>query len=150
MTTPADAPDTAETTPARPASSRRVARALAIVGGTVAALVVWALAKYAFDVELRVRQPGSSAVADVGIAMVVFAVVVWSLLGWALLAILERSVARARTIWTWIALAGLVLSFVSPLTAQGATSGTKITLAIMHVVVAAVVIPVFARTSPRS
>jgi hypothetical protein len=132
------------------AGSRRLTRALATVGGAVAALVVWFVAKYAFDVELQVRQLGSTEVADVTAFMVIVSALIGALVGWALLAILERFVERARTLWTWIALAGLVLSFASPLTAQDATGGTKLALSIMHVAVAAVVIPIFARTSPRS
>ena len=148
MSTPAEAAGST----AAPSSPwpRRRARILAVIGGTAAAVVVWLVAKFAFDVELRGAQPGTSSVVDIGPQYVIFSAVAYSLVGWALLAILERFVARARTIWTWIALAVLVLSFASPLTAQSMTGGTKLALSIMHVAVAAVVIPIFARTSPRS
>lgn len=148
MSTPAEAPSPAA--PALSSSVRRRTRALAVVGGIAAALVVWVLAKYVFDAELQVSQPGSDTVLEVGPALVIISALVGALIGWGVLALLERSVARARTIWTWLALAGLLLSFVTPLTAQGATGGTKFALALMHVAVAAVVIPIFARTSPRS
>ena len=147
MSTPAEAPSPAL---ALSPSVRRRTRALAVVGGTVAALVVWVLAKYVFDAELQVSQPGSDTVLEIGPALVIISALVGALIGWGVLALLERSVARARTIWTWLALAGLLLSFVTPLTAQGATGGTKFALALMHAAVAAVVIPIFARTSPRS
>jgi Family of unknown function (DUF6069) len=129
--------------------SRRLTRALATVGGAVAALAVWVVAKYAFDVAMQARPLGGTGPADITAFNVIFSALLGALVGWALLAILERSVQRARTIWTWIAIAGTVLSFVSPLVAPDATTGTKIALLLMHVAVAAVVIPIFARTSPR-
>jgi hypothetical protein len=129
--------------------SRRLTRTLATIGGVVAALVVWVVAKYAFDAAMQARQLGGTGPVDITAFNVIFSALLGALVGWALLAILERSVQRARTIWTWIAIAGTVLSFASPLVAQDATTGTKIALLLMHVAVAAVVIPVFARTSPR-
>jgi undecaprenyl pyrophosphate phosphatase UppP len=90
-----------------------------VVGGTAAAVVVWLLAKYVFDAEMRARGPGSTEPTDINVVMVIVSALVWALLGWGLLAILERFVARARTIWLWLAIAGFVLSFISPLTAQG-------------------------------
>jgi hypothetical protein len=127
---------------------RRGIRALAIVGGAAAALVVWALAKYLFDAELRGgAQPGGSNLVDIQPVHVIVSTVMWTAVGWALLAILERFTGRARTIWTWVAVAGLLVSFVSPLVAANMTDGTKLALSVMHVAVAAVVIPVFVRTS---
>lgn len=149
MTTPVEA--TGASTPERAAPGpRRVARALAVVGGTVAAVVVWVVAKYLADAELRAQQPGSSALTDIGPHHVIFSALLWSLLGWGLLALLERFVARARTVWMWLAIVGVVLSFASPLLSPNMTSGTRIALSLMHVAVAVVVIPVFLRTSPRS
>jgi hypothetical protein len=102
------------------------------------------------DVELRGAQPGAAEPADIVAVQVIAASVVWGLLGWALLALLERFTARARTIWMWIALVAFVLSFITPLTTASMTTGTRIALSIMHVAVAAVVIPVFLRTSKDS
>lgn len=150
MSSQAEAGGSTRTAAAQSPGSRRLTRALAVVGGAVAALIVWALAKYAFDVAMQVRPPGGTGPADVPASNVIFGALFGGLVGWALLAILERFVNRARTVWTWIAIAGLVLSFASPLAAQDATGGTKLALAIMHVAVAAVVIPILARTSPRS
>ena len=150
MSSQVEAGGSTKTAAALSSGSRRLTRALAIVGGIVAALVVWALAKYAFDAEMQVRPPGATGPTDVTAFNVIFSVLVATLIGWALLAVLERFVERARTMWTWIAIAGLVLSFASPLTVPDATGGTRIALELMHVAVAAVVIPIFARTSPRS
>ena len=53
---------------------------------------------------------------------------------------MERRAARARRIWTGIAFVVVVLSLSLPLTA-GITMSSKVALALMHVAVAAVLIP---------
>ncbi|WP_240661070.1 MULTISPECIES: DUF6069 family protein [unclassified Streptomyces] len=64
-----------------------------------------------------------------------------SLAGWALLAALERFGARhARVVWTVTAGAVLAVSFL-PLTGDGMDAGTRVALALMHLAVAAVLIP---------
>ena len=80
----------------------------------------------------------------VGIDAVVLSSLAGSLAGWGLLAILERRFARARTIWTGIAIAVLLVSFSAPISAGTATT-TKFALAMMHVAVAAVLIPTLRR-----
>lgn len=121
-----------------------------MVGGALAAVVVWLIAKYVFDAELRAQAFGSTEKADIGAAGVAFGAILWSLVGWGLLAIMERFMARGRTVWTWTAVVLTVLSLLSPLLTPDLTAGTRIALSIMHVAAAAVVIPIFARTSPRS
>nr|WP_237502684.1 DUF6069 family protein [Streptomyces sp. SID8374] len=59
-----------------------------------------------------------------------------SLLGRALLAALERFTRRPGLIWTVAACAVLLLSFL-PLTGSGMTTGTRTSLALMHLAVAA-------------
>jgi hypothetical protein len=76
----------------------------------------------------------------VGIGLVVGASVIGSLLGWGLLALLERRTARARTVWTVVAVTVLLVSLSLPLIA-GTTVPAKIALAMMHVAIAAVLIP---------
>jgi len=60
--------------------------------------------------------------------------------------VLERRTSRARTIWTGIAVLAVLASFSLPLFA-GVSTSTKVTLAIMHVAVAAVLIPAMRRGS---
>jgi hypothetical protein len=62
-----------------------------------------------------------------------------------LLALLEHRNDRGRTVWTAIATVVVVLSLILPLTA-GTTVSTKAALALMHVSVAAVLIPALRRT----
>ena len=74
-----------------------------------------------------------------------------SLLGWAALALMERYVKRAVTAWSVLAIAVLLLSFALILLV-GAGAGTKITLSLIHIAVAAILIPALrrgARTDPR-
>ena len=64
-----------------------------------------------------------------------------SLSGWGLLASLERfGVRRARAIWTGVAGAVLVVSLL-PFIGDGMDSGTRVSLALMHLAVAAVLVP---------
>jgi Family of unknown function (DUF6069) len=123
-----------------PASARlsRI-RVLGVAGAVIAAVAVWAVAVPLLGLHLMIRF-GNAAPASVGIGFVVGASLIGSLLGWGLLAILERRTVRARTIWTVVAMTVLLVSLSLPLIA-GTTVPTKIALAMMHVAIAAVLIP---------
>lgn len=124
-------------------------RGLAVLGAVLAALAVWVIAVPLLGVDLRVSMsPGGSDVQTVSTPFVVAASLLVSLLGWALLALLERRTARAATIWTVVAAVVLLLSLGSPLS-SGTTAATKVTLALMHIAVAAVLIPTL-RSTTRS
>ncbi len=128
------------------AGARRLGRALAVAAAVLAAVVVWLVARTVFDQDLAVRQPGRGA-TEVDIVPVLVFAIVPSLAGWALLAALERfAAARARTVWTVVAVAVLLLSFTPILQVQ-ATGATKAVLALMHVVVGAALILGFWRTA---
>jgi hypothetical protein len=72
-----------------------------------------------------------------------------ALAGWGLLALLERFTARPRTIWTAIAVLVGLLSLAGPLsTLASTTAANALALALMHLAVAAVLIPILAGTSP--
>ncbi|MGA8015597.1 MAG: DUF6069 family protein [Candidatus Dormiibacterota bacterium] len=124
-------------------------RALGVLGAAVAAVAVWAIAVRLFGVQLSVRF-GSGAPQIVGIDYVVAASLVGSLLGWGFLTVLERRTSRARGIWTGVAVALLLGSLSLPLTAA-TTMSSRISLALMHLAVAAVLIPALRRlpTPPR-
>jgi len=71
-----------------------------------------------------------------------------SLLGWALLAVLERITAvRARRAWVTTAVVVLLLSLLGPLTASEIDAGARASLLTIHLVVGAVLIPLYARSS---
>ena len=118
-------------------------RILGVAGATLAAVAVWAVEVPVLGIRLQ-TQFGNTAPQDVGIGAVVLSSLAGSLAGWGLLAILEGRFARARTIWTVIAIAFLLASFSVPFSA-GTTTTTKVALAMMHLSVAAVLIPALRR-----
>ena len=118
-------------------------RILGVAGATLAAVAVWAIEVPLLGIRLQ-TQFGNTAPQSVGIGLVVLSALAGSLAGWGLLALLERRFARARTIWTGIAIAVLLASFSAPISA-GTTTTTKVALAMMHLAVAAVLIPTLRR-----
>ena len=118
-------------------------RILGVAGATLAAVAVWVIEVPLLGIRL-LTQFGNTAPQSVGIELVVVSSLAGSLAGWGLLAILERRFARARTIWTGIAIAVLLASLSLPVSA-GTTITTKVALAMMHLAVAAVLIPTLRR-----
>jgi Family of unknown function (DUF6069) len=118
-------------------------RILGVAGATLAAMAVWAIEVPLLGIRLQ-TQFGNAAPQSVGLDLVVLSSLAGSLAGWGLLAILERRFARARTIWTGIAIVVLLASFSLPVSA-GTTTTTKVALAMMHLAVAAVLIPTLRR-----
>ena len=148
----ANPPLSIPTMPSAPVTSRTVrwrTRALAVVAAMAAALTVWVTAHLLLGVDLKILMSGGTQTMQVGWGSVLVVSLIASLIAWGLLAVLERFIVRARTTWTVIALAILLLSFAGPLFGAGdASAGAKVSLALMHVAVAAVLIPLLARTSP--
>jgi hypothetical protein len=126
---------TTPSTAARPA--RR--RALAVAGAVLAPVLVWAVAVLLLGVPLAAHQ-GAPEPIPVGPVAVAGAALLASLAGWGLLALLERVTARGTRIWTVVAVVVAVLSLAAPLT-SGATPAAGVVLALMHVAVAAVLVP---------
>jgi Family of unknown function (DUF6069) len=124
-----------------PSATARLSRsrALGIGGAVMAAVAVWVVAVPMLGLHLMV-QFGPGSPESVGVDFVVGASLIASLLGWGLLAMLERRTPRARTIWTVVAIAVLLVSLSLPLS-TGTTASTRAALAMMHVAVAAVLIP---------
>ena len=129
------------TTTSKPA----VHPAVFVAGATVAAIVTWIIARVA-DVDFEVEAWGGETM-DVGLGIVTAAAAGASLAGWGLLALLQRRTARAREVWTIIATAVLLVSLPGPLFADAST-GARISLTLMHVVVAAVLIPSIPSRAP--
>jgi|HubBroStandDraft_4_1064222.scaffolds.fasta_scaffold63850_2 hypothetical protein len=121
-------------------------RALGVGGAVLAAVAVWVVAVPLLGVHLLVRF-GSGAAETVGVDYVIGATLIASLAGWALLALLERRTSRARSIWTVVAIVVLLASVSLPLSIA-TTTGSKTVLALMHIAVAAVLIPVLRRVAP--
>lgn len=122
------------------------ARVLAWLGSAVAAVAVWVIADPLVGADLRVDVAGTEQ--DIVPVAVVLASLVQAGAGWAVLALLERFLTRARTIWLVLAVVVLVGAGVNAAVAALNTE-TAVWLNIMHLAVAAVLVPVLARTSPR-
>ncbi|WBB59645.1 DUF6069 family protein [Streptomyces sp. WMMC500] len=116
------------------------ARRRAVTGLTVAAAaLVWLVADPLLGYRLRIAQ--GERTLDIGAVAVVLIALLASLAAWGLLAALERcGVRRVRAVWTGAAVTVLALSAL-PLTGDGMTAGTRTALALMHLTVAAVLIP---------
>lgn len=124
----------------------RVRRAVAVVLAVLAAVLVWVTAVPVAGADLLVEAPdGTSAAVEV--SAFVASSLTAALLGWALLEVLERTVARPRRVWTVVAVVFLVLSFAGPLGMPGIALADRLWLALAHVVVAAVYVPLVARTA---
>ena len=138
---------TMSATPRRATGARRAVRAVAVIGGALAALVVWAVAKALLP---DVREPsfGSSDPQVLSPTFVVIASVIGAALAWAAIEVLERLTPNPRRAWSLLAPIALVISFGGPLSGHGISDGNRLALALMHVAVAAVVIPVYYRTAP--
>ncbi|ATL31269.1 DUF6069 family protein [Streptomyces formicae] len=122
---------------------RSGATALAVV----APVLVWLVADPLLGHRLRIAD--GERTLDIGAVPVAIVALLASLVGWGLLAALERvGVPRARTVWTGVACAALAVSFL-PLTGDGMDGGTRVALALMHLAVAAVLIPGLGATGPH-
>ncbi|MFG2332165.1 DUF6069 family protein [Streptomyces sp. NPDC048604] len=122
-------------------------RALAVVAAVVVDGLIWLLASTVLDIDLRIPDgPGSTTTSELYLPAVLIGSAVVSLLGWGLLALLEKFAAgRARTIWTAVAVAILLLSLFAPLFGAGLTAGNRATLVLLHLTVGAILVPAFRR-----
>jgi len=126
------------------------ARALAVVAAVLAALAVWLVADPLLGVELAApTRPGSEELQSITPALVAGTSLVVALAAWGLLALLERFTARPRVIWTAIAVLVGLLSLAGPLSALASTTAANgLSLGLMHLAVAAALIPGLAGTAP--
>lgn len=123
-----------------PGRSRLLALLAATATAAVAHLV--ALAAGAEMLVPAFEGDGTQQLATIGVAASAAGA---ALIGWAAARAAARFTARPRQVWLIFALAGLALSF-APVVAIETITMTKVVLALQHLLVAAIVIPVFART----
>ena len=132
-------------------------RALVAAGGALAAAAAWIVEVPLLGIGLSIRfggghhgggghQGGGSHIQTIGAGQVIGISLAAALLGWLLLAILEKRTAHARRPWTGLALTALAASLALPLIAA-TTIAAAAGLIVLHLAVAAVVIPGLARTS---
>lgn len=120
-------------------------RLLAVGGGTVAPAVVWFVAG-ATGVDFSVSMPGQPTMV-IGLGLVAAAALLAGLAAWGLLLLLSQFFARARAIWTALALVALLVSF-GPVASVETTVSARLTLSLMHLAVAAALIPGLRGTTP--
>ncbi|MBC6459006.1 DUF6069 family protein [Actinomadura sp. HBU206391] len=149
-TAPTTAPTTAmidQTT--RPVvSSARRARSLAVGAAVLANSLIYLVA-HALGTDFKLTDPGKAEAHALILPEIIVFTLVPCLLGWGALALLERYTRHAKAIWTVLATVVLALSFV-PLAIEHATTDTKIVLSVIHLVVAAVLVPVLRRSSAQT
>lgn len=126
-------------------------RALALLVAVLLDALIWITADPVAGIDLRIPDgPGSTTTSELVLPAVIISVAVISLAGWGLLALLERLTARARTVWTAVASAVVLLSLVGPLLAEGLTAGNRVTLVCLHLAVGAVLIPAYRKNARRA
>lgn len=122
---------------------RRRTRLAVVCAGALAPAAIWLLAR-AGGADLVVDLHNGRPPMTIGLAIVVAFAGQAAILGWITLALLERFTTRARAIWTGLAAAVLLISFI-PVTVAEAEAGTKLVLCLMHLAVAAVLMPLLPR-----
>jgi hypothetical protein len=140
MTTPASV-----SAPTRPAATVRNRRTLVVAGAALAPTAVWLVAQ-ATGHDLEVSLAGQPPMV-VSLPFVVVTALVASLAGWGALAVLQRVTSHARTLWTGLAVAALIVSF-GPVATVETNAAARTFLALMHVAVAAVLVPGLRGTLP--
>ncbi|MEV3934412.1 DUF6069 family protein [Glycomyces sp. NPDC049804] len=137
-----------EQVPVRAAAPVWRTRLLALGAALVATALAWVVA-YLAGVELTASQPGMDAV-PIGIVNVAASVLLFGGLGWLARAVLDRF-AKRRAVLVWRIGAGAVFVLEwFPVILTDATWGTKVFLAVLHLIVAAILIPVLGRRLPES
>lgn len=127
-------------------SARTRSRAVTVVAAPAATAVVWLATRLA-DADLTVQVSGQPPMF-VGLPFALFIALAAALAGWGSLALMERLTGHARMWWSALAVGTLAVSFL-PVMAADATTGTKASLALMHVAVAAVLITGLRRSPAR-
>jgi hypothetical protein len=121
-------------------------RLLTIGLAALAGLTAWFLLAETAGLDLIARTAASTS--RVGPVAVVVVALIVGFAGWGLLALLERiSSRRARTIWTAIACAVLLLSLLGPL--GGISAAAVLGLMCLHLVVGVVLIAALPRPATR-
>ncbi|MEU6593541.1 DUF6069 family protein [Streptomyces sp. NPDC046881] len=130
------------TPPTRPATPDLRRTAYATGGAVLATTLLWTVA-HILGVELRVGLGGGWPSQAIGLPLVVGSTLVASLLASVTRKGLGRLTDPTPTTWAQLAVTVLLVS-LAPLTFVQASGGARATLALMHLAVAAVLIPLLA------
>ncbi|MFJ8832033.1 DUF6069 family protein [Micromonospora aurantiaca] len=130
-------------TPVSPMTTPLRVGALTAGGAILATALLWTSAQV-LGIELRVDPRNGRAPGVISLPFIATLTLAVCLLGWGARTLLDRLTRRAPIIWAVLAVLVLLASFL-PLLAVEAAGAAKAILALMHVAVAAVQIPVFSR-----
>lgn len=132
--------ETSTASPSTPTNrgALRRRRALTVAGATAAAMVVWLVA-WTAGTRPTVTMGGQAPMA-IGLPMVVATALTASLAAWIAVSALERLTRHARQLWPTVTLITLAASFL-PIASGQADGATRVSLTMMHIAVAAVLIP---------
>ena len=126
----------------RPAAVRRPGLT-AVVTAAVANGLLWTGGRLA-GVDFGLRDPGSTTVHPLSLPEIAVFSVLFALAGWGSLTLLRRISRHGDAIWVALAASILLLSFV-PIALEHATASTRAMLVVVHLVVAASLVPVLRR-----
>lgn len=122
-----------------------------VAGAAVAVLVVWLISRYAAGVNPHAPAfTGTAHPQAVPAGLAVAVAVLAALLGWGLVVLIGRRVRRPRRMWLFSSAAVLLVSLAGPLSGHGVQGSDRLALALMHLAVAAVLIPGYAITLDSS
>lgn len=125
--------------------SVHLVRLATLVLAVIASGVVWVIADPLGGVNLRAAGMGSEDVVSIGLAEVFFGFLSWGIGAWIVVMLIERFSSRPKQIWLIVSLIALLISFL-PVFASSDNGATTFTFIVMHIVSAAIIIPIFADT----
>jgi hypothetical protein len=132
---------------ARTGAHRRLVRAGSVAAAAAATGAIFAAGRAA-GTDFTITDPGQHAVPHTFVLPeIVIVTLVIGLAGWLTLAFLERVTSRAQLVWSTLATVTVLLSLV-PIWIEKASTDTRILLAVIHIAVGLVLIPM-ARTASR-
>ncbi|MFI6261854.1 DUF6069 family protein [Micromonospora sp. NPDC051006] len=133
-------PTTVRTIGTADATTRRRRQRALGVGVAVAANSLLYLVARTAGTDFTLTDPGATRPHPLILPEIAVFSLVFALLGWGSLALIERFSRHARVIWSVLAGVVLLASFL-PVFIEQATTDTRVMLCVLHVVVAAALLP---------
>lgn len=125
--------------------SVHLVRLATLVLAVLASAVVWVIADPIGGANLRATGMGTEDAVSIGLGEVFFGFLSWGIGAWIVVMLIERFSSRPKQIWLIVALIALLVSFL-PVFASSENGATTFTFIVMHIVSAAIIIPIFADT----
>lgn len=119
---------------------------MVVVTAVVAGLVIWAITRLILGHDLMTTSNGNDDATAISPVAVGAESLIAGMIAWGVLVLLERFASRAGCFWLIIAVVVLAISLLGPLALASGT-GSKVALIALHLVVGAILIAGFARTT---